>query len=641
MARTPSDLPQNKDEREIFDLLKARLSDEWTFWHEPDLKRSHDDSNPYRPDFILLHPRRGLFVLEVKGWNASSILDVKKKQPDDFDEGKRIDKVLYKFGTGDEWVTAPFDQLRNYTSAIRQALQKLVATKKANKLFKGAVCFVRMAEDDLRTESIFETRLNKLRKDILTSKRKNEQGYYEGDYRRWRAHPNELQQSLSASPDEDLQLDKICTQIRQIIHPESVIPVLSLSEADKADPGEQQLEPAIHAESDAKPVPRILDLNQEEVAKKYVGRGHHILFGVAGSGKTVILIARARYQAMRHPEQQILVLCYNRTLSFYIRDALKAYPNIDVNTFHSWARSEFSNYWDFTEDERDKNLLIHLEREGSKKQYDCILIDESQDWDIAWFKAVLHAAKDAEEGDMLIVGDGSQSIYARQQGFTWKACGIKAPGRVINRRGGKINTFRNYRNTPEIVALATSFAQGLVPQEDTASEDGMMSLLPKTEECGKPWSGIMPIIYRAEDRWNELKRVYKEIRYLLENRLVTQNSDIAVIYPRAHPDLDQLTKDLNKHYGADHIKGKERNQLRILTNTIKISNVYQIKGLEFKVCFVTLVNDFDDEERQLLYVALTRATERLYVTHHADTNLTRKLTSDMNLYTDQFLSSAA
>ena len=649
MARTPSAPPQNnKDEREIFHLLKDRLSDEWTFWHEPELKRSYDDSNPYRPDFILLHRRRGLFVLEVKGWNASSILDVKKREPDDFDEGRQVDKVLYQFGTSDEWVPAPFDQLRNYTSTVRQALQKLVAKKKANKLFKGAVCFVRIAEDDLRTDSIFETRLNKLLKGVLTSKRKNEQGYYEGDYRRWRAHPNELQQSLSASPNEDLQLDKIYARIRQIIHPESVISVLSSSEADKVDPGEQQLEPAIHAESNAESVPRVLDLDQEEVAKRYIGHGHRILFGVAGSGKTVILIARARYQAMRHPEQDILVLCFNRTLSFYIQNALKAYRNISVRTFHSWAWSNFpKNPTDFTnKDEYDKELMAHLEREGVKRQYDCILIDESQDWHIAWFRAVLRAAKDAEKGDMLIVGDGSQSIYARQQGFTWKACGINAQGRVINRRGGKVNTFRNYRNTPEIVALATSFAQGLVPQEDTTSEDGMMSLLPEAKDCGKPKSGILPVIFRARDERDELNRVYREIKYLLQAGLATQNRDIVVIYPHVRPErralLDKLTKYLNKDYQADWIESEKRNQDRILDfNTIKISNVHQIKGLEFKVCFVIWANDFNADEGQLLYVALTRATERLYVTHHADTNPTRKLTSDMTLYTDQFLSSAA
>ena len=631
MARALSDLPQNKDERNIFDLLKDRLSDKWVFWHEPELKRSHDDANAYRPDFILLHPQRGLFVLEVKGWVVHKIRDVKKKQLDKY--GVRRDEVLYEYKDGADQVPAPFDQLRNYTSWVRNGLKGLpqVGNKQANKLFKGAVCFTQIAKDDISTGDVLGSRrLDELRYSVLTSPDK--QGYYKEDYQRWRAHPNELQQSLSASPDEDLQLnEEICTQIRGLIHPESVI-VGQLSR------------PAIRADSDVKPVPRILDLDQEEVARRYIGKGHRILFGVAGSGKTVILIARARYQAMRHPEQQILVLCFNRTLSLYISDALKAYQNIDVNTFHSWAWSNFQKRLrDFAnDDDYDKALLAHLEREGVRRQYDCILIDESQDWHIAWFKAVLHSARGAENGDMLIVGDGSQTIYRKQKRFTWKACGINAQGaRVINRRGGKVNTFRNYRNTPEIVALATSFAQGLVTQEDATSEDGMMSLLPKAEECGKPWSGIMPIIYRAEDRWNELKRVYKEIRYLLENRLVTQNSDIAVIYPRAHPDLDQLTKDLNKHYEVDHIKGKERNQLGILTNTIKISNVYQIKGLEFKVCFVTLVNDFDDEEGQLLYVALTRATERLYVTHHADTNLTRKLTSDMNLYTDQFLSSAA
>ncbi len=645
MANTPSAIPQKRDERDIFRLLKERLSDEWVFWHEPELKRSHDKSEPYRPDFILLHPRRGLFVLEVKGWVADKIQDVKKQD----DYGQRR-KVLYKFGTGEKWKDAPFDQLRRYTSWLRQRLKKLpqVSSKKVNRLFKGAVCFVRIAEDDLRTDSIFETHLDKLSKGVLTSKKKNEQGYYEGDCRRWRDHPNELQQSLSASPDEKLQLDEhgyIHARIRQIIHPESVISVLSPLEADETD----------RAEADAKPAPRILDLDQEEVAKSYIGRGHRILFGVAGSGKTVILIARARYQAMRHPEQDILVLCFNRTLSVYISDALEAYRrNIDIKTFHSWAQSEFSNYWDFTEEKkRDNELLAYLEQKGAGKQYDCILIDESQDWSIAWFKAVLHAAKDAEEGDMLIVGDGSQSIYARQQGFTWKACGIRAQGRVLNRRGGKVNTFRNYRNTPEIVALATSFAQDIVSQEDTASEDGMMSLLPKVDECGKRPSRILPVIYCAENRRDELNDVLKEVRHLRRAGLVTRNSDIAVVYPYAPRDserdelLAQLTQWLNREespYRADWIEGEKRNQESILDNTIKISNVHQIKGLEFKVCFVIWANDFiaaKEGQRQLLYVALTRATERLYVTHHADTSLTRKLTSDMTLYTDQFLFSTA
>ena len=59
------------------------------------------------------------------------------------------------------------------------------------------------------------------------------------------------------------------------------------------------------------------------------------------------------------------------------------------------------------------------------------------------------------------------------------------------------------------------------------------------------------------------------------------------------------------------------------------------------MCFVIWTNDFKDDEGQLLYVALTRATERLYVTHNTDTDLTRKLISDMTLYTDKFLSSTA
>ena len=55
---------------------------------------------------------------------------------------------------------------------------------------------------------------------------------------------------------------------------------------------------------------KLLDEEQEHLARE-MGEGHRLIFGVAGSGKTVLLIARARLLAIRHPSWKLLVLCFN------------------------------------------------------------------------------------------------------------------------------------------------------------------------------------------------------------------------------------------------------------------------------------------------------------------------------------------
>lgn len=90
--------------------------------------------------------------------------------------------------------------------------------------------------------------------------------------------------------------------------------------------------------------------------------GHHLLHGVAGSGKTVVLICRARHLLARHPNWRILVVCYNRVLADYLRGVIGAHERLEVLHFHRWcwrrleaagvpipeppAPGERSDYWD-------------------------------------------------------------------------------------------------------------------------------------------------------------------------------------------------------------------------------------------------------------------------------------------------------
>lgn len=60
---------------------------------------------------------------------------------------------------------------------------------------------------------------------------------------------------------------------------------------------------------------QVMDLQQEQVART-LGDGHRVIYGVAGSGKTMIPAHRARLLAREaEPARPVLVLCYNRALA--------------------------------------------------------------------------------------------------------------------------------------------------------------------------------------------------------------------------------------------------------------------------------------------------------------------------------------
>ena len=61
---------------------------------------------------------------------------------------------------------------------------------------------------------------------------------------------------------------------------------------------------------------QVLDKKQENNALR-IGDGHRIIYGVAGSGKTVLLVARCKILHDRDPEATILLLCYNVALSVF------------------------------------------------------------------------------------------------------------------------------------------------------------------------------------------------------------------------------------------------------------------------------------------------------------------------------------
>lgn len=51
-------------ERRLAERLEQKLDDDYLLWYDVPIGPKH-----LHPDFVVMHPRRGLLILEVKDWS--------------------------------------------------------------------------------------------------------------------------------------------------------------------------------------------------------------------------------------------------------------------------------------------------------------------------------------------------------------------------------------------------------------------------------------------------------------------------------------------------------------------------------------------------------------------------------------------
>jgi hypothetical protein len=152
----------------------------------------------------------------------------------------------------------------------------------------------------------------------------------------------------------------------------------------------------------------VLDRRQEQHARG-IGSGHRVVYGVAGSGKTVLLIARAKMLSQQTPDAQILILCFNVSLAAYLRGILASSGNVCVYHFDGWAKANRVVRRSGTgrePPESHESLGARLKTQlqtghGDSRRFDAVLVDEAQDFDRTWFECVREAMKDPDDGDLL------------------------------------------------------------------------------------------------------------------------------------------------------------------------------------------------------------------------------------------------
>lgn len=593
-------------ERRFANRLEQLLEEDYLCWYDVPV-----GPKGLHPDFIILHPRRGVLILEVKDWRLDTL--------------HGMDKATATIHTsqGLKRESNPLEQARQYCHAVVKCLERdpqLVYPPEH--AFKGklimpfgyGVVLSNITRAQFESTDLGETiPAHRL---VCKDEMLESVDIEAFQTRLWNMFTVRFNHALSLP-----QIDRV----RWHLFPEIRIAQGSLFDTED-DSG------SVSAESLLPDLLRVMDLQQEQLARS-LGEGHRVIHGVAGAGKTLILVYRCLYLA-RVMERPILVLCYNRPLAARLQQLIEEkgiQDKVQVENFHRWCRQQLVTYSEPlpANGENYSELLVQqlIQAVDAGRipagQYGAVMLDEGHDFQPEWLKLAVQMVDPATNA-LLVLYDDAQSIYARAaKKFSFASVGIQARGRTTILK-------LNYRNTHEVIKVATAFAQELLTEAD-AEEDGIPLLAPTS--AGR--RGAVPLLL-------DLPNFGAEVRYIAQRLKELQDKgrawkDMAVIYRSGFMGerLAQTLHDAGIPYASlTHV----RDEQETAADSVKLVTMHSSKGLEFPVVFVPGLGylpgkDRDEkEEARLLYVAMTRAMDELTLTGHQTSLFVTKMREALTVF---------
>lgn len=581
------------------DILIHKLPDDFLCWYNVPVGRQR-----LRPDFVVLHPQAGLLVLEVKDWLLKTIQHIDPLNAAIIDADGRLKNVVN-----------PLEQARQYLFTVVDELSRDKQLVSAEGQYKGKLLFPYghgLVLTKIKRKEFESTDLREVLPPHLVICEDEMANAVDPDRFRDRltgmfAHRFPHQLSVP-------QIDRI----RWTLFPDVRI-------------GTQAELFASDADMEIPDLLRVMDLQQEQLARS-LGDGHRIIHGVAGSGKTLILGYRAEHlaQACNKP---ILVLCYNKALAAKLSsmmDAKQLSRKVNVTNFHKWVFRELRAYniplppepVDGSKDafyEECVNLLIKSvdAKHVPAGQYDALLIDEGHDFKPEWLKLVVQMIH-PHSRSLLVLFDDAQSIYEgpKKRRFTFASVGIEARGRTTILK-------LNYRNTAEILAVARAFAQDLLKSHQNAEDEA-----PLVQPISAGRHGPVPLLVDLPSAGKEADFVAERLEAGHKTGIAWM--DMAVVYHYRHAG-ERIAEALKRRRIPTDAQQLSNGVFDPAQDSVKLVTMHSSKGLEFPLVCIPGLDGMPDkrldaaEQARLLYVAMTRATHELVLTHVGESAFTARV----------------
>jgi len=248
-------------------------------------------------------------------------------------------------------------------------------------------------------------------------------------------------------------------------------------------------------------------------------REHRLILGSPGSGKTIVLLHRARYLADQYgvPPNRFRIMVFTRVLKAYIRSGLAdlELPDECVTTFAAWCLDFYHHHidkhtpWDSQNRQMDYEAIYHAVWEktrtlpASERFYDFIMVDEGQDLDRRAFEILKAIAQ-----HVTVFMDHKQQLFPNgaDEQVVLQALGLKRHNLTL---------LQAYRCSPYIVQVAASFVRDPTEREHFVRQHSLVTAAKQT-----------PLLYFARDANDEKDHLIDMVR----NRM-DKNDRMAILFP--------------------------------------------------------------------------------------------------------------
>lgn len=154
-------------------------------------------------------------------------------------------------------------------------------------------------------------------------------------------------------------------------------------------------------------MPTVLSKEQREIVNCLIAGKCCISDSVPGAGKTTTGIEIAR----ELPMKLILCLTFSSSLKAEGQHKVTRLPNIDVESYNSWIL-KFYGKGGVSKEEVFEVLRDNEKLRRRAKKYDIIILDETQDMNILYYQMVLKFVKDSNIDPIyLVIGDKYQGVF--------------------------------------------------------------------------------------------------------------------------------------------------------------------------------------------------------------------------------------
>ncbi len=310
-----------------------------------------------------------------------------------------------------------------------------------------------------------------------------------------------------------------------------------------------------------------LDDFQVQVIRKRLDSSF-IVKGCAGSGKTVLALWRAKELAERG-EHNYLVVVFTKALRQFIEDGIKEIGVDSGKVMYHW-------WW------KTKKGMPHA---------DYIILDETQDFTEEELRELRHAA----HKHLIVFGDSAQQIYKDMKNglLTMEQMqvmlGIPLENLVINHR------------LPKKIARIAEHVGRNTDLESRCRKEGVHK--PRVIRCQS-----------VDEQYAYIEKVVKAQAY----------KDVGILLPhnvqckQAYEHFKQKGLEVEVKYDdKTNFKNSVMN-LNFRTSAPKVLTYHSAKGLQFEAVFLPMCNVDQENDRNALYVALTRSYRDLYILHNGD-----------------------